>query len=106
MKHLERHVWVFTSGRTSGVFTSLRRAETWIGHHQLSGTLSAYPLDEGVYDWSVRNGYFKPSKPHHGTPEQVARFDSAFLPHVHYLNGQAQAGHEEAVALARVTEEP
>ncbi|WP_441006883.1 DUF7710 domain-containing protein [Deinococcus enclensis] len=82
------------------------RRGAWIGRHQLSGTLSAYPLDEGDYDWSVRSGHFTSNKPHHGSPEQMARCDSAFLPHVHYLNGQAQAGREEAVALAQLTEEP
>lgn len=106
MEHLKRQVWVFASGQTSGVFTSLRGVEAWIGRHQLSGTLSAYPLDEGVYDWSVRSGHFTPNKPHHGSPEQIARFDSAFLPHVHYLNGPAQAGRKKAVALAQLTEEP
>lgn len=106
MERTEQYVWVFSQGRTSGVFTSLPNAEAWIQQHQLSGLLSAYPLDQGVYDWAVRNSFFKPSKPHHGSAEQIARFDSAYLPHVHYENGHAQAGRDEALALALPTMEP
>ena len=106
MQDIERYVWVFSQGRTSGVFSSLHNAEAWIHHHQLSGMLTAYPLDEGVYDWTVRNGRFKPSKPHHESAEQIARFDSAYLPHMHYQSGQAQAGRDEALALLHGQREP
>ncbi len=83
------------------MFSSFRTAEAWIEQHQLSGLLTAYPLDEGVYDWAMRNHRFRPSKPHHGSPDQVASFDSAYLAHVHYEDGQAQAEREDALALSR-----
>ncbi len=106
MQHLERSVWVFSRGRTSGVFSSFRKAEAWVEQHQRSGLLTASPLDEGVYDWAIRNHRFRPSKPHHGSPDQVASFDSASLAHGHDENGQAQAGREDALAFSQRLGEP
>lgn len=49
-------IWFFhgEGGRfSSGVFTSIEKAEIWIDQHKLSGVLTAYPIDEGVYDWAI-----------------------------------------------------
>ncbi|WP_336836491.1 DUF7710 domain-containing protein [Sphingobacterium siyangense] len=54
-------IWVFhgEGGRfSSGVFTSIEKAEIWINKHKLSGVLTAYPIDEGVYDWALFNDFF------------------------------------------------
>jgi hypothetical protein len=83
-------VWVFTGERAnfpSGVFTSRTAAERWIGEHGLSGTLTAYPLDTGIYEWAASNGYFRPSRDEHRTAEFIGRFSSASLEHYHYENG-------------------
>ena len=46
-----------TSARFSGgVFSQKDIAEEWIAKHKLSGVLTEYPLDTGVYDWAVKEG--------------------------------------------------
>ncbi|HEU0053036.1 MAG TPA: hypothetical protein VFQ39_07655, partial [Longimicrobium sp.] len=48
-------VWVFNGEAgsfPSGVFTSREAAEAWIAKYALTGVLTAYPLDVGVYDWA------------------------------------------------------
>ena len=94
--------WVFTGlrnpGNTNptfpgGVFSSLETAEEWIKRYSLSGTLTLYRVDVGAYDWAVANGYFKPSKPHHKTPEFIGRFSGGDI-HYHYESG-ARTGNPE-----------
>jgi hypothetical protein len=92
----EKEVWVFTGARSSpsdstptfpgGVFSSLDVAEAWIKHHALSGTVTLYRLDVGAYDWAIDQGYFNPSKPHHGTSEFIGRFSGGDI-HYHYEAG-------------------
>ena len=87
-------VWVFSgvgsSGFPAGVFSSIAAAETWIELHSLSGTLTLYRVDVGAYDWAVEHGYFKPTKPHHETPEFVGRFSGGDQ-HYHYEGGARTA---------------
>ncbi|MCL4783528.1 MAG: hypothetical protein KJZ70_10880 [Bryobacterales bacterium] len=86
-------VWVFSGagGRfPAGVFSNLGAAEAWIAKHRLSGTLTLYHLDEGAYDWSVRNGFFTPKKPEHTRPEFVGRFAGG-QQHHHYADGKREA---------------
>lgn len=88
-------VWVFTSMRAptsttptfpSGVFSSIETAEAWIKLHRLSGILTLYRVDVGAYDWALANDYFRPSKPHHKTPEFIGRFSGGDV-HYHYEEG-------------------
>ena len=47
-------VWVFNAARSNfpgAVFTSKQRAEAWISKHGLTGTLTRYPLDLGVFEF-------------------------------------------------------
>ena len=81
----ESRVWVFSgegSQFPSAVFSNRAAAEAWIGLHALTGVLTAYPLDEGAYDWAVRQGLFTPKKTI--TPQFVGRFTSASQEHYHY----------------------
>jgi len=71
----------------AGIFTDLGIAESWIARHKLSGTLTLYRVDEGAYDWSIRNDFFKPYKPNHFQPEFIGRF-SGGQQHHHYESGQ------------------
>jgi hypothetical protein len=82
-------VWVFNGGGgfPSGVFTSKERAEEWILRNRLNGILSQYPLDTGVYDWSVEKGYFRPKRDDQKTPRFIGRFSSAYMEHYHYEDG-------------------
>ena len=81
-------VWVFKAEKAvfpCGVFSSPDAAAAWIGKHRLSGVLTAYPLDQGVYDWAVENGYFGRAKP--ATPAFVGSFTSQYQKHYHYVEG-------------------
>jgi hypothetical protein len=80
-------VWVFNGARSnfpSAVFNSRELAEEWISEHNLTGTLTRYPLDEGVYEWAVRRGYFTPKRNDQKTAEFIGRFSSASQEHYHY----------------------
>lgn len=85
-----KSVWVFNgpkAGFPSGIFSSLEQAESWIGRHCLTGTLTSYPVDQGVYDWAKSNGLFTPHTAKEATPEFVAAFTTASMSHYHYENG-------------------
>jgi hypothetical protein len=84
-------VWIFTGPKAlfpSGVFTSRESAERWIQQHGLSGTLTAYPVNVGAYDWAVDNGRFAPKGAEQRSPEFIQRFSSASQEHYHYENGR------------------
>jgi hypothetical protein len=86
-------VWVFNDAKDNfpgGIFTDLDRAERWIGEHSLSGTLTAYPVNTGAYDWAIAEGIFRPSRPHQTSPEFIGRFTSASMNHHHYEDGRRQ----------------
>lgn len=83
-------IWVFNgpgSGFPSGVFSRKSLAETWIKKHGLSGTLTGYPLDTGVYDWALLNGIFGPKNEEQKTSNFIQRFSSASQEHFHYEDG-------------------
>ncbi|HEY1174204.1 MAG TPA: hypothetical protein VGH19_22755 [Verrucomicrobiae bacterium] len=84
-------VWVFNGAKSrfpSGVFTQRELAETWIRKHKLTGTLTAYPLDVGVYDVAVEKGWFKPEREEQHTSEFIGRFSAAQQEHYHYEDGE------------------
>jgi len=84
-------VWVFNGARSnfpSAVFTVRELAEAWIAKHQLTGTLTRYPLDQGAFEWALERGYFKPKRSDQQTPEFIGRFSAANQEHYHYEDGQ------------------
>jgi len=84
-------VWVFSGdgGRfPSGIFTAKGGAEKWISENKLTGMLTEYPVDIGVYQWSMHMDYFQPKKDKELTPEFIQRFSSASQEHFHYENGE------------------
>jgi hypothetical protein len=86
-----KSVWVFNGAKgsfPSGIFTDLVRAERWIEHHGLTGTLTAYSLDTGVSEWAIAEKFFRPRKPHESSPEFIGRFTSASMEHHHYEDGR------------------
>jgi hypothetical protein len=81
-------VWIFTASRAQfpgGVFSSREKAAEWIAMYSLTGVLTAYPLDTGVYDWAIANGFFRPKKP--VDPGFAGSFTSSSQEHYHYLDG-------------------
>ena len=86
-------VWVFngSAGRAAfpgGVFRTQAAAEAWIAKHRLSGTLSWYPLDVGMYDLAVDKGWFQPKTPAHASARFIGGFSSEVPPHFHYEDGE------------------
>jgi hypothetical protein len=83
-------VWVFSGDNArfpSGVFVSRTLAEAWISRHHLTGLLTQYPVDVGVFDWAIQNAFFKPKRPEHESPKFIGGFTSANLEHVHFEDG-------------------
>jgi hypothetical protein len=83
-------VWVFCgddSTAVSGAFTSREKAEAWIAEHHLDGTLTRLPLDCGIYEWTIENGFFNPAQDYQRSSKFVSRFSSAYLEHYHFENG-------------------
>jgi len=71
------HVWIFHGDQAryaSGVFLDQATALAWIERHALTGILTQYPAGDGCYHVAIRDGSFRPTKPHHGTPGHVAGF--------------------------------
>jgi hypothetical protein len=87
-------VFVFNAARSSfpsAVFADSASATAWIARHELSGTLTEYPVGECVYDWAVSNGHFKPKRPDQESGEFIQSFTSASQWHAHFENGTQRA---------------
>ena len=83
-------VWIFSGagGRfASGVFSEKDAAVNWIEKWKLSGTLTKYPVDVGVYDWAIARGIFDVKKESERSAEYIQRFTSAGQEHCHFENG-------------------
>jgi hypothetical protein len=94
-------VWVFSGESSrfpSAVFRSRDAAEPWIRSHRVSGVLTAYPLDVGVYDWAVVSGFFTPKSDEQRSPNFIQRFSSAYQEHYHYDEGRP-AGDRQLAAV-------
>jgi hypothetical protein len=79
---------------SGGIFTERAIAEAWIATHRLTGVLTAYPLDEGCYDFAVRNGMLshRAFEENQGNAKFIGAFSSASLDHFHYENGKCVSG--------------
>lgn len=90
----DQHVWVFTGHRQvpSGIFSTIERAETWIRIHGLTGALTAFPMDEGCFDWAVRCGITNLKVEKLAVRQLDAEFTGNFCTasqeHFHYENGE------------------
>ena len=84
-------IWVFngaTARFPSGVFLSLENAKAWIKKNKLSGILTKYPIDIGVYDWAVQNNFFSPNNEKQKLPSFIGSFTCASMEHYHFLDGE------------------
>ena len=88
----EKHVWVFNGVGArfpAGIFTSRERAGQWIRAHKLTGVLTAYPLDEGCFDWAARNNLITGRARERGDESSfVGSFTSAAQDHEHFEDGR------------------
>lgn len=89
------HVWIFVGehgAHPGGAFTTRERAEAWIRARRLSGVLTAYPLDEGNFDWAHRTGAVTGRARDRGDdPRFVGNFVTAVQEHYHYADGRSMA---------------
>lgn len=84
-------VWLFNAPQSQfpgAVFSSVERATAWIAKYRLTGVLTAYPVDEGVYDWAIAAGVFPASKLVNA--RFVGSFTSAHQEHHHFIDGVAE----------------
>lgn len=91
MTNNDARVWVFNAEGSrfpGGVFSTRELAEEWVAKHALSGVLTAYPVDSGVYEWAIAGGFFKAEK--QVDPPFIGRFSSAHQEHHHYVDGAAE----------------
>lgn len=88
-----KSVWVFNGENAipAAVFTSRRLAEAWIAENGLTGMLTRYPLNESLYDWTIRLEYFKPKREDQTTSRFKGQFTSAYTDHHHYEDGVLQS---------------
>ncbi|HWB24017.1 MAG TPA: hypothetical protein VG738_00990 [Chitinophagaceae bacterium] len=83
--------WIFHgtgSVFSSGVFITKEAAETYIKKYKLTGVLTLYPVNEGIYDWAIANKIFTPKKESERTSEFIQRFTTASQEHYHYEDGE------------------
>lgn len=83
-------IYVFNGvkkGFPSAVFNDLQKASEWISLHKLTGVLTRYPINIGVYDWAVENEYFVPKDESQISADFIANFSSSSLEHFHYEEG-------------------
>ena len=92
MDNFHESLWIYNGEESrfpGGVFSDKIEAENWIRKHKLTGILTLYPLNEGTYDWAIKNGYFTPSKEKEKSSNFIGSFSSASQQHYHYLDGEA-----------------
>lgn len=74
---------------SGGVFDSKDLAEKWIEKHKLSGVLTKYPVNTGVFDWMLEEGEIgtRLEERVRKDPKGIGGFTSASMEHYHYEDG-------------------
>jgi frataxin-like iron-binding protein CyaY len=87
-------VWVFNGENTQlsgGIFEKYEDANSWIKHNKLTGILTKYPLNKGVFDWAEENDLINMKKEKielkRNDPWFIGGFTTASMEHFHYKNG-------------------
>ncbi|MCK7555648.1 hypothetical protein MKQ70_11735 [Chitinophaga sedimenti] len=84
------YIWIFNGENSrfgSGAFSTLTKAEEWISKNKLTGVLTRYPVDMGVYEWAIAHDLFSVKKEEHLQSSFIGKFTSASQEHFHYENG-------------------
>ena len=85
-------LWVFQGDNSdciNGIFSSKDLAELYIKEYSLTGILIKFPLDISVYQWTIAMGYFSPTKDYMRSSNFIQNFNSAYLEHYHFRDGNA-----------------
>jgi hypothetical protein len=92
----DKPVWVFSgSGKSSrfpgAVFSNKTLADEWIIRNRLTGVLTAYPLDQGCFDWALAHDATGMNPEtlarKREDPEFIGSFSTAIQTHFHYEVG-------------------
>ncbi len=90
-------VWIFHASKSdyaSGAFTTYELAASWIKENSLTGLLTSYPLDEGAFDWAMRNNVVgvRDSVLERGRkdPMWIGRYFPAARDSHHFIDGEAR----------------
>ena len=87
-------VWVFmgASGTNPmGIWSSLDAAHKYIHDEQLSGSLTAFGIDQPVYDWAIKTGRFKPKGDQHKSLKFRQTFSNQHQEHYTFREGRCDA---------------
>ncbi|MCG8710982.1 hypothetical protein JHU04_004310 [Brenneria sp. 4F2] len=85
-----KEIWVFNGAMArfpSGIFLYLKDAKDWIKENRLTGILTKYPVNKGVYDWAIENDLFHPNEDKHKSPSFIGSFTCASMEHFHFEDG-------------------
>ena len=90
-------IWVFNgaSGQMSGgIFEDIIDAESWISQNSLTGMLTEYPVNVGVFDWAEQENLvnMRPEKlaEKRTDPNFIGSFTTASMNHFHYEDGKRE----------------
>ncbi|RZJ50569.1 MAG: hypothetical protein EOO19_02895 [Chryseobacterium sp.] len=72
----------------SGIFTTLEKAKEYIEKYSLSGTLTQFPLDIGIYDWAIQEDFFSVKNEYQKESKFIQRFSCASMEHFHFEDGK------------------
>jgi len=93
----EKSIWVFNGARSrhsGGIFESLDIAEKWVRNNRLSGMLTKYPLNTGVFEWADENNLIRMREgkleEKRKDPIFIGGFTTAAMEHYHYEEGEKQ----------------
>lgn len=88
---MEKKIYVFMgkgANFPAGAFNNKENAIEWIKKYALSGVLSEYPIDVGLYDWAIEKGYFDVKKDYQKESKFVEKFTCASINHFHFEDGK------------------
>jgi hypothetical protein len=87
-------VWVFIGEKGTnpmGIWSSLDAAHKYIHDEQLSGSLTAFEVNQPVYDWAIKTGRFKPKQDQHRSLKFRQTFSNQYQEHYSFREGHCAA---------------
>ncbi|WP_297575759.1 hypothetical protein [uncultured Campylobacter sp.] len=82
------NIWIFSNKNTIlGAFYQKELAEIFIKKYSLSGTLTAYPINEPIYEWSIENEFFAPKNIDEKKAKFIESFTTDKIPTFNYKEG-------------------
>jgi hypothetical protein len=90
-------VWLFNGPinlLSGGIFEELEDAEKWVDDNSLTGMLTEYPVNIGVFDWAMQKGLIAMTEEElierRKEPNFIGSFTIASMYHYHYKDGKRE----------------